>query len=70
MRCLKRMGHIYYFVTGLSELDFVFSLPKDQASAALSVPLPDPTIHGIRVTCKDLAVSASRHTGDFRTIQS
>lgn len=53
---IKRMGHIYYFMTGLSELDFIFSLPKDQASAALSVPLPDPTIHGIRVTCKDLAI--------------
>ena len=53
---VKRMGHIYYFLTGLNELDFLFSLPKDQASATLSVPLPDPTIHGIRVTCKDLAV--------------
>jgi len=53
---VKRMGHIYYFFTGLTELDFVFSLPKDKTSAALSVPLPDPTIHGIRVTCKDLAV--------------
>jgi putative ABC transport system ATP-binding protein len=53
---VKRMGHIYYFLTGLNELDFLFSLPKDQASATLSVPLPDPTIHGIRVTSKDLAV--------------
>jgi len=53
---VKRMGHIYYFLTGLNELDFLFSLPKDQASATLSVPMPDPTIHGIRVTCKDLAV--------------
>jgi len=53
---VKRMGHIYYFLTGLNELDFLFSLPKDQASVTLSVPLPDPTIHGIRVTCKDLAV--------------
>lgn len=53
---VKRMGHIYYFLTGLNELDFLFSFPKDQASATLSVPLPDPTIHGIRVTCKDLAV--------------
>ena len=52
---VKRMGHIYYFLTGLHELDFLFSLPKDQAATALSVPLPDPTIHGIRVTCKDLA---------------
>ena len=53
---VKRMGHIYYFFTGLNELDFLFSLPKDQASATLSVPLPDPTIHGIRMTCKDIAV--------------
>jgi len=53
---VKRMGHIYYFVTGLTELDFLFSLPKDQKSDRLSVPLPDPTIHGIRVTCKDLTV--------------
>jgi putative ABC transport system ATP-binding protein len=53
---VKRMGHIYYFLAGLNELDFLFSLPKDQASATLSIPLPDPTIHGIRVTCKDLAV--------------
>ena len=53
---VKRMGHIYYFFTGLNELDSLFSLPKDQASATLFVPLPDPTMHGIRVTCKDLAV--------------
>lgn len=53
---VKRMSHIYYFLTGLTELDFLFSLPKDQESTTLSVPLPDPTIHGIRVTCKDLTV--------------
>jgi ABC-type bacteriocin/lantibiotic exporter with double-glycine peptidase domain len=53
---IKRMGHIFYFVTGLTELDFVLSLPKDQASSALSVPLPDPTVHGIRLTCKDLSI--------------
>ena len=53
---VKRMGHIFYFMTGLKELDFVLSLPKDQASSSLSVPLPDPTVHGIRLTCKDLTV--------------
>ena len=53
---VKRMGHIFYFMTGLKELDFVLSLPKDQASSALSVPLPDPTVHGIRLTCKDLTI--------------
>jgi ABC-type bacteriocin/lantibiotic exporter with double-glycine peptidase domain len=53
---VKRMGHVYYFLTALAELDFFFSLPKDQDSATLSVPLPDPTVHGIRVTCKELTV--------------
>jgi putative ABC transport system ATP-binding protein len=53
---VKRMGHIFYFMTGLSELDFVLSLPKDQESSGLSVPLPDPTVHGIRLTCKDMTV--------------
>jgi len=53
---VKRMGHIFYFMTGLSELDFVLSLPKDQESSGLSVPLPDPTVHGIRLTFKDLTV--------------
>lgn len=57
---VKRMGHIYNFLAGVNELDFLFSLPKDQASATLSVPLPDPTIHGIRLTCKDLA---AKHDG-------
>ncbi|HMZ56038.1 MAG TPA: ABC transporter ATP-binding protein, partial [Nitrospira sp.] len=28
--------------------------PKDQDAATLSIPLPDPTVHGIRVTSKDL----------------
>ncbi len=51
---VKRMSHVFYFFTALHELDFLFSLPKDEDTATLSVPLPDPTIHGIRVTCKDL----------------
>jgi ABC-type bacteriocin/lantibiotic exporter with double-glycine peptidase domain len=51
---VKRMGHIYYFLTALTELSFLFSLPKDQDAATLSIPLPDPTVHGIRVTCKEL----------------
>ncbi|MGA6827065.1 ATP-binding cassette domain-containing protein [Nitrospira sp. NS4] len=54
---VKRMGHVYYFMTGLTELNDLFSQPKDQESAVLSVPLPDPSIHGIRLTCKDLSVA-------------
>ncbi len=54
---VKRMGHVFYFLTALAELNIFFSLPKDQDSATLSVALPDPTVHGIRVTCKELAVA-------------
>lgn len=53
---VKRMGHIFYFMNGLTELDAFFSLPKDHGSTALTVPLPDPAVHGIRITCKDLTV--------------
>jgi len=52
---VKRMGTVFYFFTALTELDFLFSLPKDAERARLSVPLPDPTVHGVRVTCKDLS---------------
>jgi ABC-type bacteriocin/lantibiotic exporter with double-glycine peptidase domain len=50
---VKRMGHIFYFLAAASELNAFFSLPKDQDTVTLSVPLPDPTLHGIRLTCKD-----------------
>jgi ABC-type bacteriocin/lantibiotic exporter with double-glycine peptidase domain len=53
---VKKMGHVFYFFTALTELDFVFSLPKDEHRDVLSVPLPDPAIHGIRVTCRDVGV--------------
>jgi ABC-type bacteriocin/lantibiotic exporter with double-glycine peptidase domain len=52
---IKRMGHIFYFLAAASELNFLFSLPKDRDTATLSVALPDPTIHGIRLTCKDMS---------------
>lgn len=54
---VKKMGHVFYFFTALTELDFVFSLPKDEHRAVLSVPLPDPAIHGIRLTCRDVGVA-------------
>ena len=53
---IKRVGHIFYFMNGLVELDRFFLQPRDQGSAILSVPLPVYAEHGIRITCKDLAV--------------
>ena len=50
----RRIYAIFYMFTSLTELSFLFSLPKDREVGKASVPLPDPTIHGVRVTCKDL----------------
>ncbi|MFM8540482.1 MAG: ATP-binding cassette domain-containing protein [Nitrospira sp.] len=51
----RRMYAVYYVFTSLHELDFLFSLPKDAAHGKLSVPLPEPSVHGVRLTCKDVA---------------
>ncbi len=51
----KRMYAIYYVFTSLDELNTLFSLPKDTEQDKLSVALPDPTVHGVRVTCKDVS---------------
>jgi putative ABC transport system ATP-binding protein len=48
---------VFYFFTALTELDFLFSLPKDAAPTRRTERLPDPTIHGIRITCKDVSFS-------------
>ncbi len=55
---VKSMGQVYFFFTALVELDAFFSLPKDQLHPppTSSVTLPDPKIHGIRVTCKGLGL--------------
>jgi putative ABC transport system ATP-binding protein len=52
---VKRMPYAYFVFTSLSELAKVLSLPQDTQSGKLSVPLPDPTLHGVRLTCKDLS---------------
>ncbi|MDH4087916.1 MAG: ABC transporter ATP-binding protein/permease [Nitrospira sp.] len=55
---VKSMGQVYFFFTALVELDTFFSLPKDQLHPppTSSVTLPDPKVHGIRVTCKGLGL--------------
>ena len=51
----RRMYAVYYVFTSLHELDFLFSLPKDVEHGKLAVPLPDPSVHGVRLTCKDVS---------------
>lgn len=50
----RRMYAVYYVFTSLHELDFLFSLPKDAERGALVVPLPDPSVHGVRLTGRDV----------------
>lgn len=50
----RRMYAVYYVFTSLHELDSLFAMPRDEAQDRVSVPLPDPTVHGVRLTCKDL----------------
>ncbi len=61
---VKSMGHVYFFFTTLVELDAFFSLPSDQRRRLppSSATFPDSKTHGIRVTCKELALI---HDGAF-----
>jgi ABC-type bacteriocin/lantibiotic exporter with double-glycine peptidase domain len=54
---VKRLYAIYYVFTSLDELAFVFSLPRDMEPTKVSVPLPDPTLHGVRLTCNHVSFS-------------
>lgn len=51
----RRMYAVYYVFTSLHELDSLFAMPRDEAQGRIAVPLPDPAVHGVRLTCKDLA---------------
>jgi ABC-type bacteriocin/lantibiotic exporter with double-glycine peptidase domain len=46
---------VFYFFTALSELDYVFSLPKDVPLGTASAPMPNPALHGLRLSCKGLS---------------
>src|SRR5438093_836724 len=54
---VKRMFVAWYFFTALAELDFLWSRSKDIEPGKLAVPLPDPSVHGVRLTCKDVTFS-------------
>ena len=51
----RRIYAFFYVFTSLSELAFMFSHPKDMETTKVSVPLPDPSLHGVRLTCHDVA---------------
>jgi ABC-type bacteriocin/lantibiotic exporter with double-glycine peptidase domain len=62
---IKRMGSVFYFLTSLTELDTLFSLPRDGHARAATVPIPDPRLHGLRLTCKDVAYAFPHSAAEF-----
>lgn len=62
----KRMYYVYYAFTSLYELENLFSLPKDKERGKLCIPLPDPTVHGVRLTCKDVSFAYPNSAPTFQ----
>jgi ABC-type bacteriocin/lantibiotic exporter with double-glycine peptidase domain len=54
---IKSMAHVYYFFTGVSELNQFFSTAQDEATSRTAVPLPPPSVHGLMVTCKGVGLT-------------
>jgi ABC-type bacteriocin/lantibiotic exporter with double-glycine peptidase domain len=54
----RRLYAAIYVLTSMDELATLFALPKQEMTAALSVRLPDPTIHGVRVSCREVSATA------------
>ena len=54
----RRMYAAIYVATSLDELWKLFELPKEDVSSPLTASLPDPSLHGVRLTCRDIAYDA------------
>lgn len=54
---IKNMAHVYYFFTGLTELNAFFSSPQDQIATGTMVTLPAPSVHGLMVTSKGVSLA-------------
>jgi ABC-type bacteriocin/lantibiotic exporter with double-glycine peptidase domain len=54
----RRMYAAIYVATSLDELSRLFELPKEDVSSPLAASLPDPSLNGIRLTCKDVTYDA------------
>ena len=50
---VKRMGHVFYFFTAVTELDRLFSLPRDIEEGKTRHAISDFPMHGLRLTCRD-----------------
>jgi putative ABC transport system ATP-binding protein len=54
----RRMYAAIYVATSLHELSELFGLPKEDVSGPVAAWLPDPSLQGVRLTCKDVSFAA------------
>ena len=51
----RRMYAAIYAATSLQELSGLFEMPKEEVSGPIADWLPNPTLQGVRLTCKDVS---------------
>lgn len=51
----RRMYAAIYAATSLQELSGLFEMPKEEVSGPIAHWLPNPTLQGVRLTCKDVS---------------
>ena len=54
----RRMYAAIYVATSLHELSTLFDMPKEDVSGPMAAWLPDPSLQGVRLTCKDVSFAA------------
>ena len=54
----RRMYAAIYVATSLDELSTLFDMPKEDVSGPVAAWLPDPSLQGVRLTCKDVSFAA------------
>jgi ABC-type bacteriocin/lantibiotic exporter with double-glycine peptidase domain len=55
----RRMYAAIYVATSLQELSRLFEMPKEDVSGPIAARLPNPTLQGVRLTCKDVSFASA-----------
>ncbi|ULA66899.1 MAG: Putative ABC-type transport system, ATPase and permease component [Nitrospira sp.] len=55
----RRMYAAIYVATSLQEISRLFEMPKEDVSGPIAAWLPDPTLQGVRLTCKDVSFASA-----------
>ena len=54
----RRMYAAIYVATSLQELSALFDMPKEEVSGPIAAWLPNPTLQGAHLTCKDVSFAS------------